>query len=828
MPLKYRRRLLAHLGHDTYTPRDVDALADDLGVEDHGEFAEAVRQLSQEGLVEVTNAGMVRLPSVEAVAAASGGVLTGKFRRAPRGFGFVELEQPVREGSVFVPARATADAMTGDVVKIEIRKDPRRGGKGHGDRSPFTGVVVDVLERKRSNFAGVVEKRGSDWVVQPDGKQFEGPIVVRDAESKNVKPGDKVVVEITEFPEDDYLAEGVIVRVLGEAGRPDVETESVIAAYDLPPLEFPPACVDQARALTQEFKEAVERFHAEGPAALPDRRDLTGEFILTIDPPDAKDYDDAISIRRTRDGGWEVGVHIADVGGFIEAGSPLDEEARKRGNSVYLPRLVIPMLPEILSNGICSLQEGVERFSKSAFMSYDSKGRIRGQGVAQTIIRSRKRLTYLEAQALIDGDEEEAKKHARTEPNYTEELKAAVREMDACARAIRERRRDQGMISLELPDVELIFDENGRVIDAEPEDDAFTHTIIEMFMVEANEVLARLFEGMDVPLIRRVHPDPTPGDVEHLQRVAVIAGFRIPERPSREEMQGLLDATRGTPAARAVHMAVLRTLTKAEYSPALIGHFALASEAYAHFTSPIRRYPDLTVHRALQEYLRHTENGLVRPEDEEARKVLGRQLRESEACPSEEELVVIARHCTNTEQNAEDAEMELRKYLVLQLLEEKIGEEFEGVVTGVTGKGVFVQLDKYLVDGLIKKEDLPGDVTRSNAPPFWKLDRKTGALVDQRSGRSFKMGDMVRVSIATVDLARRQMDLVISDAASRAAGKSKAPKLTLGSGAAGGLGQAEGAGFEKQKMTGAQRRSRKSKSRDKRKPDYRRDKKGKK
>jgi len=824
MPLKYRQGLLAHLAHDTYTPRDVDALADDLDVDDHAEFREAVETLAKEGFVEVTGAGLVRLPSVETVAARRGGTLTGKFRRTARGFGFFEPEQPVREGPVFVPAHVAADAMTGDVVVIEVRRDKRRGGKGAGsDRSPFVGAVVDVVDRKRSNFAGAVERRGGQWVVVPDGKGIDAPIVVRDAESKHVKPGDKVVVEIVEFPEGDYLAEGVIVKVLGEAGRPDVETEAIMAAYNLPPREFPPACVDQARALTEEFHATVERFREEGPGALPDRLDLTGDLILTIDPPDAKDYDDAISIKRTKEG-WELAVHIADVGGFIEPDSPLDEEAKKRGNSVYLPRLVIPMLPEVLSNGICSLQEGVERFCKSAFMTYDRKGAIRSQGVAQTIIKSRKRLTYLEAQALIDGDVEEAKKHAKTEAEYTDELIQAVKEMDACARAIRGRRQDQGMISLELPDVELVFDENGHVVDAEPEDDAFTHTLIEMFMVEANEVLARLFEGMDVPLIRRVHPDPTPGDVEHLQRVAVVAGFRIPQRPTREEMQGLLDATRGTPVARAVHMAVLRTLTKAEYSPALIGHFALASEAYAHFTSPIRRYPDLTVHRALQEFLRRTDNGKSRPKSEESRKALGKELRDSPMCPSEEDLSQVARHCTNTEQNAEDAEMELRKYLVLQLLEQHIGEVFHGVVTGVNNKGVFVQLDKYLVDGLIQKKDLPGDVTRTSKPPSWQMDAKTGALVDQHSGRSFKMGDMVTVSVAGVDLARRQMDLTIADAESRAGGKAKGPVLTLG-GAGGGLGHAEGAGFDREKMTGAQRRSRKSKSRDKRKPDYRRDRK---
>ncbi|MAY75431.1 MAG: hypothetical protein CMJ31_12105, partial [Phycisphaerae bacterium] len=539
------------------------------------------------------------------------------------------------------------------------------------------------------------------------------------------------------------------------------------------------------------------------------------------------------SIRRLEKGeaeydGWELGVHIADVAHFIPSGSALDEEAYERGNSVYLPRLVIPMLPEILSNGICSLQEGVPRFAKTAWIRYDKRGKVRAQGVQQTLIESRKRMTYLEAQALIDGDLEEAKKHAKTEPNYSEELIATVREMNTLAKTIERRRKEQGMISLDLPDVELIFDEDGKVVDGQPEDDAYTHKLIEMFMVEANEVVARLFEDLGVPLIRRIHPEPMPNDVDHLQKAANVAGFKIPKSPSREEMQGLLEATKGSPASRSVSLAVLRTLAMAEYSPALIGHFALASSAYAHFTSPIRRYPDLTVHRSIAEYLRATKNGTQAPKGDEAKANLGKQLLERKDCPAEETLVEFGRHCTATEQNAESAERELRQFLVLQLLSEKhIGDEFGGVVTGVTPRGVFVQIDRFLADGMIKKEDLPGDVSRDAKPPRWVMDGRTGALVDANSGRSFNMGDMVRVIIAAVDLPKRQLELQIADPEGRAAGKIKQTgglKLDTGSGG-GGLEGGKGAGFKK--APGGQRRSAKSKRRDKGKKDYRADRKGK-
>lgn len=820
MPLRFKSRLLAHLRHDRYVPTNVAQLTADLEIDDPEAFREAVRTLQSEGALIVSEQGVVRLPSYGDLP----DVLEGEFRGTGKGFGFFRPDITPREGDLFIPPHATADAMSGDRVRVGVVDDRQRARRDPSKR--YFGEVLAVLERKKSSFTGTIEKRGSQFVVIPDARELEGrPIVVKDAEAKYAKIGDKVVFEITDYPEGDMLGEGVLVRVLGAAGEPDIETQAVIAAYGLPSREFPEACVEQAREATRDFDEAIERFRA--GESLPGRLDLTGEFVTTIDPPDAKDYDDAISIKRlpeSEGGGWELSVHIADVAHFIPRGSPLDIEAAQRGNSVYLPRLVIPMLPEVLSNGICSLQEGVERFAKTAIIRFDRKARVVGRGVASTIIKSRKRMTYLEAQALIDGDTEEAKKHAKTEPNYTDELLASLAEMNRLAKAIEQRRHGQGMISLELPDVELIFDENGHVIDGQPEDDAYTHKLIEMFMVEANEVLGHLFQELGVPLLRRIHPDPVPGDQEDMRKSAMVAGYKIPANPSREELQGLLDATRGTPAARAVHMAVLRTLTKAEYSPAQIGHYALASEAYAHFTSPIRRYPDLTVHRALAVFLSKTDNGQSPPASEKAFRNLGREMEKHADCPDEQTLLEIGRACTATEQNAADAEAELRKLLVLMLLSNKIGETFAGVVTGVNPRGIFVQIDRFVIDGFIKTTDLPGDVTRGGGPPFWKIDKKSGALVDQNSGRSFNTGHLLTVSIAHVDLVKRQLELVIADAASRAAGKSKTPAITLG-GDAGGLGHGGGAGFKK--MPGAQRRSAKSKRRDKGKKDYRDDRKGK-
>ncbi len=858
MSLKHQRRLLDHLAHESYTPARAGDVARDLNIpsDQLQDFLDAVKVFAERKLLEVGPSGHLMLPSVATLASeddsATGGAgighIEGTFRKNARGFGFVEPSMKIRERSIFVSAEDAGDALTGDTVRIKIFRDRKPGSDGGPG---FAGRVVEVVKRQKSNYTGVLQKRGSQYVMLPDGRSITQPIVIKDAESTKARDGDKVVVELLVWPEGDMLGEGVITKVLGDAGRPDVETQAVIAAYDLPG-EFPEECVEQAREAGRDFERQIAAWKEKGSSTLDNRLDLTEDFIITIDPPDAKDYDDAISIRRTdsiEGGGWELAVHIADVAHFIPPGSALDVEGRERSNSCYLPKHVIPMLPEVLSNGICSLQEGVPRFCKSAFMTYDRHGNCRSEGVAQTLIKSSKRLTYLEAQALIDGDLNEARRHAKTPPKYTDQLLETLREMNACAKAIQGRRDRGGMIVLDLPVVVLVYDERGHVVDAEREDDAFTHKLIEMYMVEANEVLARLFEGMNVPLLRRIHPEPIPGDVDGLRKTAMVAGFRIPKNPTREELQGLLKATAGTPAARAVHIAVLRTLSRAEYSPALVGHFALASEAYAHFTSPIRRYADLTVHRALAEYLKRTENGRKRPRGEGEQKALGRDLVRTPGCLSEEELVEIGRHAGMRERNAESAERELRNFLVLQLLEKHVGETFKAVVTGLSPRGIFIQIDKYLADGFVKSEDLPGDVTRGNVTPIWKIDGKSGALVDIRSGRSFNFGDSVNVKIAQVDLAKRQMECVVVDADRRAAGKAKTVHDRKGNvvgggfgGAAGGglaigggMGAAQGAGFggkggwDKDTgkwmggKTGSEKRSSRSKGRDQRKKNHRRD-----
>ena len=742
----YRRRLLEHLADTRYRPRPVRELAEDLGIDaaELEAFEQAVGQMIEGGQVLLTPSESVALPP-------PGRSMIGTLRLNPRGFGFLVPDDPVEHGDLFIPAGSTADAVTGDRVRAAVIHDQRRAG---GSRSPYVGKIVEVLQRAERRYAGNLEQRGSQWVVRVDGQAMAEPVVVRDVGAKNASAGDKVVIEIVRYPVEGRPGEGVITEVLGEKGQPDIETLATMRVYGLPET-FHPDVVRAARAAADSF---------DPQAVPPDREDLTGRFILTIDPPDARDFDDAIHIVRD-DKGWELGVHIADVSHFVKQGEALDKEAAKRGNSVYLPRRVVPMLPELLSNGVCSLQEGVNRFCKSAFIRFDHDGKVQGARFSRSVIRSVKRLTYIEAQALIDGDLRTAVKHAKTEPKYPSELIKTLRQMDELAKIIRQRRLRDGMIVLALPEVELVFDDSGRVADAQPEDTSFTHTLIEMFMVEANEAAARLFDSYDVPMVRRIHPDPDAHDVGELKRFARVAGFNIPARPSRKELQQLLDSVRGKPQQRAVHVAVLRTLSKAEYSPLLIGHFALASEHYTHFTSPIRRYADLVVHRGLDAYIEAAASGPA------PRGKMRGLLMDDHRLPDIDRLSEISRHCSATERNAESAERDLRTYLVLELLAKHLGDDFAGTVTGVTGGGIFVQLDKYLVDGFVRAADLPGRGDR------WRLNGQTGAMVSQRSGRTIAIGDTFTVRIARVDTTARKLDVVIVEDGSGSRGKGKgAPK----------------------------------------------------
>ncbi|MHC4475290.1 MAG: ribonuclease R [Planctomycetota bacterium] len=698
MPEVFKERIIKHLKHADYTPLKLAQLARALGVEpdDYPQFKQAFDELRGAGRVVIGAKNLVTLPPLS-------GQIIGTFRANPKGFGFVSPLEPNAHGDLFVPPGETAEAMSGDIVAAKVVSKGRRAGQMR-----FSGAIVEILERSQNRFVGTLMKGAEGWIVQPDGTGFLEPISVDDVAAKGAKQKDKVVVEILMYPTEKYLARGVIVEVLGRAGRYESEIKSIIRQYHLPE-EFDSDCTGQAR-------QAAADFDAE---QIGGREDLTGKVIITIDPPDAKDFDDAISLETDSDGHWVLGVHIADVSHFVPADSPLDNEAELRGNSAYLPGRTIPMLPEVLSNGVCSLQGGQRRFVKSAYITYDDDGQVLGRRFANSVICSRQRLTYQQADKALKGRTKGIKR----------EVVGLLKGMETLSRVIEKRRVKNGMLELELPETELVMDKSGRVVDACPADDSYPHTMIEMFMVEANEAVASLLDRLNVPFMRRIHPEPDSLSLKNLAKLVRALGYRLPRNVDRFAIQDLLAAVKGTDSSFAVNLAVLRSFEKAQYAPLNVGHFALASGKYCHFTSPIRRYADLLVHRVLEGYL------------------------QGEAALSEQEqdLGAIGKHITFTEQRAEDAERELKTVLILQMLSSHIGDELDCVVTGLAGFGIFVQCRKFGIEGLIRMHELGDDA--------WKFDQKRQCVLGLRSGFSIRLGQAMKVRITSVNIAARQLNV---------------------------------------------------------------------
>ncbi|HEY1684892.1 MAG TPA: ribonuclease R [Tepidisphaeraceae bacterium] len=733
-------KIVEYLNSGQYRPTRARGLAGELnlkGEEAYPAFRQALKELMKQGKIVMGAKGTIVLPAPKQ---GKRGDIIGVYSQKKGGFGFVVPREPAGHEDLYIPKGEQGGAITGDVVRAKITSRDQRDGK-----SLFEGRVLEVIERKQKNFVGTLQKVSGEWLVYPDGNALTNAIATPDAASKHIKVGTKVVVELTTYPEDGEGAAGVIVEVLGKQGEKDVDLRSVIVQFNLPG-DFPEAVKDEARAALEKFR------NIEGGVPGGDRYDLSNEVICTIDPVDAKDYDDAISLRRNDEGLWELGVHIADVSFFVPEGSELDKEAKSRGNSTYFPGYVIPMLPEVLSNGVCSLQEGVPRLCKSAFITYDENAKPIRSKFANTIIKSRNRLRYEEAQAIIDGAATVPHPNGnKTIADYPDEVVKLLQDMNQLARRIQKRRHGQGQIVLDLPEVQLVLDESGKVIDAVAEDTSFTHTLIEMFMVEANEAVARLLDSQNLPFLRRTHPGPDATDHDRLRQFVNVAGYKLPKVLDHKAIQALLSTVKGKPGAFAINMMVLRSLSRAEYSPEAVGHFALASEHYCHFTSPIRRYADLTIHRLLDAYFHAREAGKKKVDPDDV--------------PSYEQLVDLGKQISYTERRSEEAERELRQVKVLELLQQHIGEDFAGVVTGITNFGIFVQIQKYLIDGLIRYEELMDD--------WWDVDDKAGVVRGQRTGVRIGIGAVAKVRVAAVDLPRRELKLGIIEIAGKKPGEQK-------------------------------------------------------
>ncbi|HKD35507.1 MAG TPA: ribonuclease R [Pirellulales bacterium] len=642
--------------------------------------------------------------------------ISGVFRRAQAGFGFVrptELSpQADRKLDIFIPADRTLDAASGDTVLVRLQRhrDVRRPNP--------VGEVIEVVERETHQFVGTYFEAGGNAYAQVDGTLFSRPILLGDPGAKNAQPDDKVVFEMVRFPTHYRDGEGVIVEVLGPRGDPGVDTLSIIREFNLPE-HFADDVLDDARKQAEKFDEAIAG----------QRVDLTNETVITIDPIDARDFDDAISLERIEKGHWRLGVHIADVSHFVRAKSPLDREALHRGTSVYLPDRVLPMLPEIISNNLASLQPHKVRYTKTAFIEFTAEGQRVAVDVHSAAIKSRRRCTYEEVdQYLADREGWRSK--------LTSDVHALLGRMHELAMILRARRFGRGALELTMKEVKVDLDKDGRVSGAHVVENTESHQIIEEFMLAANEAVADLLHESSFLFLRRVHSDPDPRKLESLNEFVAELGLQSESLVSRFALQKLLARVAGKPEQHAVNYAVLRSLQRAIYSPAEEGHYALASDCYCHFTSPIRRYPDLTIHRLIDTYLHRK-----KPVNDMA------------------DLVRLGEHCSDREQRAEAAERELTKLKLLIYMSQRIGEEMDAVVTGVEDFGLFVQGINLPAEGLIRVSSLSDD--------FYNYDRKAHKLVGRRSGNSFRLGDVVRVSVSRVDVDRRELDFSLVERGGR-------------------------------------------------------------
>lgn len=699
-PEQLQRRLLELVGGADYRPMKPRQIAARLGLkkDQAAELKQLVKALVKRGVLAYASGHQVRLPG-----ASDESLVTGTFRRMEAGHGYVRPNGGDRSQDIYIPASEARDAASGDVVLV--RRMPDRGRRG---RTQAAGQIVEILQRETHQFVGTYSERAGGGYVQVDGGVFREPIFVGDPGAKGARPGDKVVFEMVRFPTHVLDGEGVITEVLGPRGQPGLETVLILREFNLPE-KFPEDVLEEARDVAARFDES-----------LAGRTDFTGLTCITIDPVDARDFDDAVSLQALEHGHWLLGVHIADASHFVRSGGALDREARQRGTSVYLPDRVLPMLPEIISNSLASLQPDKVRYTRSVMIEFNAEGIPVHTAVHRSAIRSARRFTYEEVDDFLARPQ-------RWRGKISDEVFELLQRMHHGAMVLRARRFRRGAIELTMQEIGLDYDQQGRVVGAHRVENTVSHQIIEEFMLAANEAVATLLDDRDWLFLRRVHPSPDPRKLRVLAEFVKELGLKADSLENRFEIQRLLEAVADRPEKAAVNYAVLRSMQRAHYSPATEGHYALATEQYCHFTSPIRRYPDLTVHRLLDHL--HAKKP---PKQDEA------------------ELVALGEHCSNRERRAEAAERELIKIKLLTYFEDRIGQQVHGIIVGAEQFGLFVQGVEIPVEGLVHVTTLADD--------YYQYDPNIHALVGRRSGRQYRLGDRVLVEVVRVDVDQRELD----------------------------------------------------------------------
>ena len=702
MTEKLREQLLGLINDPHYNPlkREELALIFNIHPSEMPMFYNFLDELEEDGYIVKTKKGRVMSPNQM-------GLFVGKFVSHRKGFGFVESDEELVQ-DLFIPKNDINGALHNDRVMAEIvtpaTEDRRAEGK-----------VIKIIKREVTRVVGLFQENKSFGFVVPDDKKFNQDIFIPKRYISGAKNDDKVVCEITVWPQENRKPEGKIVEILGKKGERGVEIDSIIRAHGLPE-EFPKKVIDEANFVAgQELEDEIAR-----------RLDLRDLDIFTIDGEDAKDLDDAISIEVLPNGNYKLGVHIADVTHYVKEKSKLDKEALKRATSVYLVDKVIPMLPKQLSNGVCSLNPFEDKLTLSCIMEIDAEGKVVKYDIAETVINSKARMTYTEVSDILEKDDEKLKK---TFAKQVDDFIAA----EKLARILMKRRQRRGAIDFDFPEAKIILNKNGEVVDIKHYERRISNKMIEEFMLVANETVAEHFFWLQLPFVYRIHETPSVEKMEDLNKFMATFGYHIKgnlEDVHPKEMQSIIEKIKGTKEEESISTIMLRSMKQAKYSPSCIGHFGLAAKYYCHFTSPIRRYPDLQIHRIIKEQLNNKLNN--KRQDQLAHIVEYASTQSSER-----------------ERAAELAERDVHDYYKACYMADKVGQQFDGVVSGVTSFGIFVELENT-VEGLIRLANMRDD--------YYIYNQETYSIIGERSKKTFRIGDSVRIEVDNVNVDFKEID----------------------------------------------------------------------
>lgn len=692
--------LLEFMREEAYRPMDIQELVSvfDINPDEYRAFKKTLKTMEKEGLIFRTKKDKFALPERL-------GLITGKLQAHAKGFGFL-IPEVEGEKDVFIPSSFINGAMNGDRILVQITREDKNGKKREGE-------VIQILERANTKIIGVYEDSKNFGFVIAEDTRISQDIFISKKDRNGAKDGDVVVVEVTKWPEKRRSPEGVVKEVLGQKGDKGLDILTIIKKYGLPE-EFPPKVQAFASGIDEEIplKEYKRR------------KDLRDVRMVTIDGEDAKDLDDAVSIERLDNGRYRLGVHIADVSHYVREKNPLDKEALKRGTSVYLIDRVIPMLPKKLSNGICSLNPKADRLTLSCIMVIDGSGKVLDHEIVESVIRTNERMTYTDVTKILkDNDPELSKRY----DYLLDDFKA----MEELCNILYKKRTKRGAIDFDFEESKIILNEFGKPIDIKPYEREIANRIIEEFMLVCNETVAEHMFWSHLPFVYRVHEDPDEEKLEKFREFIYNLGYIIKwnGEVKPRNLQEILEKVKGKKEETVVSTLLLRSMMRAKYSPECVGHFGLAAKYYCHFTSPIRRYPDLQIHRIIKEFI----NGKI--DDDRSKKLTA--------------LVdYAARQSSETENIATEAEREVDDLKKAEYMLDRIGEEFEGIVSSVTSFGMFVELPNT-IEGLIHITALDDD--------YYIYDENHLCLMGERTKKIYRLGDFVKVRCSKVDIPNREI-----------------------------------------------------------------------